>query len=114
MKKYIIRYPIWSGRAIGIRVDRLTDDLLVEIQYRDASGNRLYPDMYIVRKGTTGGYPSQVLMTGAELKVIPIDKLEVYKKADVKFKREHSLNRVNKALTKLANTRVEKPQGDLF
>ena len=77
MNKYMIKTPIWKTKSIGIATQRLDDDLLVEIEYRQSDGNRLYPYTYIVRKDTTDKYPKQRVM-GNALVIIPISELEIY------------------------------------
>ena len=77
MNKYKIKTPIWKTKSIGIAEQRLNDDLLVEIEYKQSDGNRLYPYTYIVRKDTTDKYPKQRVM-GNDLVIIPISELEIY------------------------------------
>ena len=77
MNKYMIKTPIWKTKSIGIATQRLDDDLLVEIEYKQSDGNRLYPYTYIVRKDTTDKYPKQRVM-GNDLVIIPISELEIY------------------------------------
>ena len=73
----MIKTPIWKTKSIGIATQRLDDDLLVEIEYKQSDGNRLYPYTYIVRKATTDKYPKQRVM-GNDLVIIPISELEIY------------------------------------
>ena len=73
----MIKTPIWKTKSIGIATQRLDDDLLVEIEYKQSDGNRLYPYTYIVRKDTTDKYPKQRVM-GNDLVIIPISELEIY------------------------------------
>ncbi len=77
MNRYEIKEPIWKTRSVGIAEHRLKKDLLVDILYRDKDGKRVYPDTYIVRKGTTNHYPSQEIK-GNKIYWIPINDLEVY------------------------------------
>jgi len=77
MNKYMIKTPIWKTKSIGIATQRLDDDLLVEIEYKQSDGNRLYPYTYIVRKDTTDKYPKQ-RVGGNDLVIIPISELEIY------------------------------------
>ena len=75
---YSIKTPIWKTKSIGIAEQRLKNDLLVEIEYKQTNGNRLYPDTYIVRKNTTDNYQRQTVK-GSNLVIIPISELEIYK-----------------------------------
>ena len=75
---YSIKTPIWKTKSIGIAEQRLKNDLLVEIEYKQANGNRLYPDTYIVRKNSTDSYQRQTVK-GNDLVIIPISELEIYK-----------------------------------
>ena len=78
MEMYSIKTPIWKTKSIGIAEQRLNNDLLVEIEYKQTNGNRLYPDTYIVRKNTTDNYQRQTVK-GSNLVIIPISELEIYK-----------------------------------
>ena len=78
MDTYSIKTPIWKTKSIGIAEQRLNDDLLVKIEYKQANGDRLYPDTYIVRKNTTDNYQRQTVK-GNNLIIIPISELEIYK-----------------------------------
>ena len=78
MDMYSIKTPIWKTKSIGIAEQRLSNDLLVEIEYKQTNGNRLYPDTYIVRKNTTDNYQRQTVK-GSNLVIIPISELEIYK-----------------------------------
>ena len=78
MDTYSIKTPIWKTKSIGIAEQRLSNDLLVEIEYKQTNGNRLYPDTYIVRKNTIDNYQRQAVK-GNNLVIIPISELEIYK-----------------------------------
>ena len=78
METYSIKTPIWKTKSIGIAEQRLRDDLLVEIEYKQSNGDRLYPHTYIVRKDAVDKYPKQ-LVKGNNLIIIPIAELEIYK-----------------------------------
>ena len=78
MNKYKIKTPIWKTKSIGIAEQRLDDDLLVEIEYKQTNGDRLYPHTYIVRKNTIDNYQRQIVK-GNNLVIIPISELEIYK-----------------------------------
>ena len=78
MDKYKIKTPIWKTKSIGIAEQRLNNDLLVEIEYKQTNGDRLNPDTYIVRKNTIDNYHRQIVK-GNNLVIIPISELEIYK-----------------------------------
>ena len=78
MNKYIIKTPIWKTKSIGIAEQRLNNDLLVEIEYRQSNGDRLFPDTYIVRKDSVNKFPKQQVK-GNNLIIIPISELEIHK-----------------------------------
>ena len=75
---YTIKTPIWKTRSIGIARQRLSDDLLVEIEYKQSNGEKLYPHTYIVRKGSLDNYPIQIVKDN-NLVIVPIEDLEIYK-----------------------------------
>jgi hypothetical protein len=77
MNKYKIKTPIWKTKSIGIAEQRLDDNLLVEIEYRQSNGEKLYPHTYIVRKDAVAKYPRQIVK-GSNLVIIPISELEIY------------------------------------
>ena len=78
MEVYSIKTPIWKTKSIGIAEQRLNVDLLVEIEYKQTDGKRLYPHTYIVRKNAVDKYPKQ-LVKGNNLVIIPISELEIHK-----------------------------------
>ena len=78
MDKYKIKTPIWKTKSIGIAEQRLNNDLLVEIEYKQSNGDRSYPYTYIVRRNVVDKYPKQ-LVKGNNLIIIPIAELEIYK-----------------------------------
>ena len=78
MEVYSIKTPIWKTKSIGIAEQRLNGDLLVEIEYKQTNGKRLYPHTYIVRKNAVDKYPRQ-LVKGNNLVIIPISELEIHK-----------------------------------
>ena len=79
MKRYTIKEPIWATKSVGIADYRLTDDLLVDISYKDKSGNVLYPGKFLVRKDIAKTYPTQRLKENLNLYIIPIDDLIKWK-----------------------------------
>ena len=64
-------------RYTEARMQKIAEDLLVDIVYRNKDGQRVYPDTYIVREGSTLNYPSQNIK-GNKVYWIPISELEVY------------------------------------
>ena len=81
MDKYKIKTPIWKTKSIGIAEQRLGGDLLVEIEYEQSNGDRLYPHTYIVRKDAIGKYQKQIIK-GNNLVIIPISELEIYREKE--------------------------------
>ena len=75
MKKYTIKSPIWKTKSIGIADYRLTDDLLVDISYKDKSGNVLFPGEFLVKKDIAKNYPIQKIKGNLNLHIIPINDL---------------------------------------
>ena len=83
MKKYTIKEPIWATKSVGIADYRLTDDLLVDISYKDKAGNVLFPGEFLVKKDVAKTYPIQELRTSPvgslKLHIIPINDLMKWK-----------------------------------
>ena len=79
MKKYTIKEPIWATKSVGIADYRLTDDLLVDISYKDKAGNVLYPGEFLVKKDIAKTYPIQKLKGNLNLHIIPINDLMKWK-----------------------------------
>ena len=79
MKKYTIKEPIWATKSVGIADYRLTDDLIVDISYKDKEGNVLYPGEFLVKKDVAKTYPIQELISSPagslKLYIIPINDL---------------------------------------
>ena len=50
---------------------------MIEILYKDANGNRVYPHCYIARKEKAENYPTQVITNKVTLRIIPIADLEI-------------------------------------
>ena len=78
MDRYSIRTPIWKTKSIGVAEQRLTADILIDIEYKQSNGERLYPYTYIIRKSIIDNYPRQKVK-GNNLVIIPISDLEIYK-----------------------------------
>lgn len=99
MNKFTVHTPIWNTMSIGIDGNRLTDDLLIEIDYKLANGNRMYNDIFIVKKDSWRKYPIQQIR-GHNLVIIPIRELKVYEKREVVEKAKGGpLKRINKFLS---------------
>ena len=79
MKKYTIKEPIWATKSVGIADYRLTDDLLVDISYKDKVGNVLFPGEFLVKKDIAKTYPIQRLKGNLNLHIIPINYLMKWK-----------------------------------
>ena len=75
MKTLTIKEPIWATKSVGIADYRLTDDLLVDISYKDKSGNVLFPGKFLVKKDIAKTYPIQKLKGNLNLHIIPINDL---------------------------------------
>jgi len=75
---YKIFKPVWDGRKVGIALFRLHRDidLEIEILYTDKDGQRLYPHTYLLNITEALDYPRQTVK-GAELAIVPIDRLRV-------------------------------------
>lgn len=69
--KISIKEPIWKNRSVGIARDKITEDIEVEILYKDRFGNRIYPHIYKMTKTLALSHPTQIVK-GRELKIIPI------------------------------------------
>ena len=80
MKKYTINSPIWKTKSIGIADYSLTDDLLVDISYKDKAGNILFPGEFVVKKDIARTYPIQKIKGDINLHIIPIDDLMKWRK----------------------------------
>ena len=76
MIKIYIQSPVWHSRAVGVDNKKIKDDLLIEILYKNASGEREYPGIYYVPKVKALDYPIQKIDGGVKLHLIPIDDLQ--------------------------------------
>jgi hypothetical protein len=72
MKKIIINTPIWKDRSVGIKKDIITEDIEVEIAYRDKFGNKVYPDILVMEKSKALSYPTKSFGNTPKLQIIPI------------------------------------------
>ena len=78
MRKIIIHKPIWNLRAVGIAEHKINDGCLIEIDYIDREGNRLYPDIYYLSREKGLNSPVQFIK-GNRLRIVKIAELEVLK-----------------------------------
>ena len=78
MRKIIIHKPIWNLRAVGIAEHKINDGCLIEIDYIDREGNRLYPDVYYLGWEKAMKCPVQ-FVKGNRLRIVKIEELEVLK-----------------------------------
>jgi hypothetical protein len=76
INKIKIREPIWKSRAIGLSETKLTDITEVEITYKDRTGERLYPNTYVITRAEALQYPVQIVR-GTRLRIIPISNLHI-------------------------------------
>jgi hypothetical protein len=69
--------PIWSKRAVGINEDALrrAPHTYVDIAYRNAKREKIYPNLFRVEKEKAMSYPKQVIK-GRTLRIIPIAEME--------------------------------------
>jgi hypothetical protein len=67
-----IHEPFWQYRAVGVRPDRLDDD--IEILYRDKRGDRVWPGRFVVDPEKVHTYKTMFVgpCRDVELKIIPI------------------------------------------
>ncbi len=75
MREIHIKSPIWKSRSVGIADYKITDDILVYIDYVGRSGVKLFPGMYFMEKEKAQRYPVQVVKN-VELRIIPIKDFE--------------------------------------
>lgn len=74
MRKIEIYKPIWNTRSVGVNVEKIDDDLEIEILYRNEHKCRIYPDVYKIKMEKALEYPVQH-WKGITLKIIPIKDL---------------------------------------
>jgi len=79
MKTLKIHSPIWSSMSIGIAHFRVSDDLKIQILYKDKYGNRKFPDTYFMSKEKIITYPTKIIHKNIRLYIIPIKDLEIIK-----------------------------------
>ncbi len=72
-----IKAPIWKTRSIGIADYKLCSGVNeIRIEYRDKSGDRIYPYDYVITGTRARTYPIQNVK-GVVLRIIPIADLEM-------------------------------------
>lgn len=72
--KIVIHSPIWKTRSIGIADYKITENMVIEIDYVNKDGQRLYPGKYYLSKCSALKYPTQIVK-GVKLRMIPIEDL---------------------------------------
>lgn len=80
-----IKAPIWKNESIGVNKKIIKDDLLIEITYTKADGERLYPHVYYMRKDIALRYPIQEVSGGVKLHIIPIHDLTVLTRDQIDY-----------------------------
>jgi hypothetical protein len=75
MKTIKIHSPIWKTRSIGIAEYKLIDPIVIEIDYKTKTGERLYPGKYTITREKALSYPVQLIGGQMRLRIIPIDDL---------------------------------------
>lgn len=84
--KFEIKEPIWNirsflpnsfGRGVGIAKSKIgQEDAIIEIVYKDKSGERLYPKPFKLERFKIDYMPVKNVK-GTELVIIPISELQV-------------------------------------
>lgn len=78
MIKIKIREPIWNSKSVGIATEKIKDDILVEITYKNLKGEKPFPFKYFMKKDKIQYYPVRPAMGKVpELVIIPISNFEV-------------------------------------
>lgn len=81
MRKIVIHAPIFSSNSIGIADKKITEDLVVEIDYTNRHGDRPYPHPFYLDKSEALKYPIKI-QKGTALRIIPIpDMVELNEKS---------------------------------
>ena len=78
MSHFKIKEPYWKYNAVGLaEKDMTSDTLIVEILYKNVSGNREYPGVFTISKNKAMlGREHIVKKTGTRLRIVPINQLE--------------------------------------
>ena len=69
-----IKEPIWKNRSVGVAKDKITEDLEIEILYKDKFGNRVFPNPYSITKSEVLKYPTMTIKNKI-LHIIPIEDM---------------------------------------
>lgn len=72
MRQITILEPIWKTRSVGIADYKITDDIEVEITYKDRNRERVYPGKYYMTKAKALTYPTSFVHGSVRLRIIPI------------------------------------------
>jgi hypothetical protein len=75
MVSIIIDEPIWWNKSIGIKRERITDALLIDISFIDSSGEKVYPSRYKISKEYALSHQDKTYRNGLTMVEIPIDNL---------------------------------------
>ncbi|MHA1853860.1 MAG: hypothetical protein ACTSUF_10210 [Candidatus Heimdallarchaeaceae archaeon] len=75
MKKIKIQTPIWKNKSVGIAEDKITEDIQVEVMYRNIYGDRIFPNTYYITKNKALNYPTQI-RRGRKLRIIPLADMQ--------------------------------------
>lgn len=71
--KIVIKAPIWKEpRTVGIALEKITDNIQVEISYRRKDNRLLYPDPFFMSKQKALTYPQQAVKGKPKLKLVMI------------------------------------------
>ena len=72
MRTVVIKSPVWKTRSVGVADYKVTDDLLVNISYKDKTGAKLFNN-FVVKKDFAKKCPIQrVGSMNLALRIIPI------------------------------------------
>ena len=74
--KVKILEPIWYTESVGIKTSEITEDLEVEILYKNLKGERTYPGIYRITQSRALNYPSRKFGKTPKLTIIPISAFE--------------------------------------
>ena len=73
-----IEEPIWKNKAVGLNVNKIEAENLVEVVWKDKQGERLYPFTYKITGARAKTYPTMMIPgKGVRVYVVPIVELEI-------------------------------------
>ena len=75
-----IREPWWKEKAIGISPQNIKDETLIEITYKNKSGERVYPYVYSISGEDIKCRPIKYAKDGTPLYIVPIFLLKPIKR----------------------------------